>query len=208
VDAVGDRAGFAVAVDAIIEHRHRHDAAGGARDEDLVGLAQFLDRQRPHLAGDARLTRKLHHRAARHALEDAALGRGDDIVLHCEDVETGAFGDIALAVVEHGDGGVLVIGLEDTHRQVEPVEVLEARIERFRRDSPHRAHHHLQPVAALLVIGDPHEGLREGIEPVLAEPWVAGAGRRHTARAGHLHIGVAQSAPAHAFDQNVCYLRL
>jgi hypothetical protein len=66
------------------------------------------------------------------------------------------------------DGGIAVIGLEDSHRQVEPVEVLDPLVERFRRDALGMRQDHAQALLPLGLVGNPDEGLREGIEAIAA----------------------------------------
>ena len=87
------------------------------------------------LGVDAELARDVEHRVSRDALEHVR-GRGlQDAVAHDEDVEAGALGDEALTVREHDVVAAGVVGREQRLLEVEPVVVLDARVDGLVRDA-------------------------------------------------------------------------
>ncbi len=177
-----------------VEPRHRHDAARRTGEEDLVGASEFDGRQSAHLDGHLQILGKFDHGTAGDAFEHAAIGRDEAAAAQRKDVETRAFRDVALGIGKHRHFRVALVGLEQRHGHVEPVEVLDARIDRLRRDALHGRYGEMQAAAALLLVGDPHEGLGERRELVRARARVAAALGRDAARARHLHVGILQAA--------------
>src|SRR5260370_41699692 len=70
-----DGAGPIVAHDAAIDTRGRHDAAGGGREENLVGGAQLHRRDRSEFRLDAQALAEGEGRQTRDPLERPAAGR-------------------------------------------------------------------------------------------------------------------------------------
>jgi len=86
----------------------------------------------PQLAAHLAFGGQLDDGAPRHALEQPAIRRGERAALHHEDVEAGPSVTVPSAAADR-HGGVAVIGLEDALGEIEPVEVLDPLVERFRR---------------------------------------------------------------------------
>jgi hypothetical protein len=95
-----------------------------------------------------------------------------------------------------------VVGVEQRLHEVEPVVVLDGRIDRLGRDPMARADVQVDAGALLLGRRDPDERQRVGIEAIRREARIARAARRHAARADHRDIGVAQPGRAHAAVQD------
>ena len=140
------------------------------------------------------------------AREHAAIGRRHRPALDEEDVEARPLGDVAVEIDQHHGLAALVVGLHQRPVHVEPGEVLEVRVHRFRRDAGDVADHHVE--AAFLDLGgrDPHVGNGVGMEAGLGEARVAAAQGRAAARQDGLDVGIANARAAHHRDQDLAHL--
>jgi hypothetical protein len=155
----------------------RDHAAAGAGQEDLVGAPQFVHAQLALFHRVARGTGQLDRGAARNAFQHTLRGRHHacrrPLAEDREDVEARAFGHVAAAVGQHHRLAAAFIGLEQAHHEVQPVVVLDARVDAAGGDARRRADDQVDAAALLVGVGNPHEGHREGHEGVGAGARVA-----------------------------------
>jgi len=197
-----DRAEFTRASPAhghAVEVADGDHAAASAAQEDLVGRAERGHRQRPDAHRQRGGLRHLDHRAARDAFEHAGLGRDECPARHREDVEARPLGHVARRIDEQRSFASALVGLEQRLHHVEPMVVLDPRIDARRTDALHVADDEIDAAALLVGVGDPDERDREGHEVVSAAARVARARRGLAARTQHLDVGIAQARAAHAF---------
>ena len=141
---------------------------------------------------------EIEHGAPRDAGQHAGCGRRQPAVLDREDVEARAFGDIAVEVEDQRGLGAAVVGVVEAAHQIEPVIVLDRRVDRRRRNAHAVADGHVQPALHLLGVGDRAERNGKGHEAVDRLARVAAERRRGAARAQHLDIGGAVAGQRHA----------
>lgn len=206
-DPACDGADFPVANGISIDPGYRHDPASGRGDEDFVGIGRLVARDQALDGFQADLGAKLQYRPAGHSIEHPAGGGGQPAVLHDEDVEAGPFGQVLLGIDEHLGIGAAVEGFHQPQRQIQPMKVLDPRVQGGRRDSLPLADQEIQALGELFLAGDRHIGHREGIEAVVTQPGIAAAaGGGKPARHHHLHIGVPEPTPPDAFQQDLPHL--
>ena len=99
-----------------------------ARARSPAGTGSDAQRNRERFA-------QLEHGPARDAFEDAARRRANDAGADHEDVEARAFGDVAVAVDDAARVGAAVVGVEHRLHQVQPVVVLDRRVDRLGGDA-------------------------------------------------------------------------
>ena len=90
--------------------------------------------------------------------------------------------------------GAAVVGVEHRQHQVDPVVVLDRRVDRLGRDPHPLADVQVDARGLLLGRRDPDERQRVGVEAVGRQARIARAARRHAARADHRHVGVVEAA--------------
>ena len=188
-----DRTGAVVVHDAAVDAAGGHDAAGGRREEDLVGVAGLVRGDAADLARDAEFVAQLEHAAAGDALQHAGVGRDDGAVDHHEDIVAGALRDVAVGVEQEAELGMPVERLELAAGEVGPVEVLRGRVDGVGRDAAGLRDGEMG--AALLRFGahDPDPGDGEGGDVVARIGGMVRLARRWTAaQAIHGDIGAAE----------------
>ncbi len=138
-----------------------------------------------------------------HTFENTAFWRAENIIFDSEYVEACAFGNIAIPITQNGHESISVIGLKDAHGEVEPVEVLDARVHRLWCNTMNRAYNHGNALPALIVIRNPDKRRSESIKALGTKTRITATSRRHSPCACHLHIGVAQTAQTDTFDEDL-----
>jgi hypothetical protein len=175
-------------------------------EEDLVGVGELGGGQASDAERDRERLAELDHGAARDALEDAARGGSHRAVAHREDVEARPLGDVAGRIDDAARVCTTVVGVEHRLHEVEPVVVLDRRIDRLGRDADAPADVQVDAGSLLLGRRDPDERHGVGVEAVGRQARVARARRRHAARADHRDVGIAQATGAHAAMQDLVHL--
>ena len=119
-----------------------------------------------------------------------------------EDIESRTLGQVAPGIDQDRGVGAMIVGFEQRHHHVEPVIVLDRRVDRLGRDALLLADQQVQSLGPQFVIGNPDEGHHEGDKPVLALARIARTRCRYPARADDFDVTVAQTGQAHQVEHN------
>ena len=160
-----------------VHERNVEDAAGGARAERLVGAAQLVVFIAPTSAGMPS-SRAMSSTVSR-VMPSSTFVAGvlQDPVAYDEALKLHALGDEALPVGESATvfATAGVVNREQRALEIEPVVVLDARVDRRGSSALGIADHEAQAALALFRGGQPDVGDGEAVEAVDAQPDVARA---------------------------------
>ena len=201
MDTVRHRADPPVAQRPSVHGGDEEHAAGRAGAERLVRVAQLVCGDIADLGRDAELVRDLEHRQPGDPLEHVRRRRLQDSVMDGEHVEPGALCDQALSVREHDVVTSDIVRGEQRLLEVEPVVVLDARVDGPARDSLGATDNEPEPTLALLRRGQPDVRDREAVHLVLASPDVTRTGRSKAPRRHDLDVCAREARAAHAVRQ-------
>ena len=124
----GDRAGE-VRQGKSIDLRDRQHAAAGGRQKHFIGVSQLVDRDRTESDRDAQPLAQLDRGAPGNPLQHAAISGQHAAVLDHEDVEARAFGHVAVGIGDAARVAAPVVGVEERLHEVEPMVVLDRRVD-------------------------------------------------------------------------------
>src|SRR5690625_491360 len=102
-----------------------HDATGRATGEEFFGLVQIGSLDRYLLYGQPQICCDFNDGLTRDALQDAVLRCAQTSIFVHEDIEARPFGNVARTVHENRGFAALIISIEQTDGEVQPVIVLD-----------------------------------------------------------------------------------
>lgn len=198
-----DGSGFAITNGRAVHVRDGHDTTGGGAHEALVTLVRHLGRHELDLHVETEGLCGVAHTLAGDSLQHATVGGVQDTVFDKDNVETGTFGDVSVAVGQEWVVGPAVLCLEHAAGEVTPLEVLDRGVHRTRRGTLDRPRDDgLSSGALHRGLHDPDVRLDPHVQAVLeglAGPDTPDA--PHASGDDDLDKGVPDTAPGNHVDQ-------